>query len=596
MSIAGVASNRLLTVNSKIYSWCAVANNIIQGWQRQDDTVSAVADDGSGDCRLTIGDSSDLVVGHYLWFEPATVYTAGYYEIINKSDGTHVDIDLTYSASCVGYIVSIEDLKANYYLEIKLYLFGAALPFATLYGYSDKEGKIYVNLAPFLRSQLEKRNAYTYSGDYLEPYLALATHYLITYIEHWDSSAEGSASLTAESYILFAAMQLGAEYGENMVNHTPMDDGLILCDYLTGFVRPKKWIGYPMDFAMPVDDDWSGKGDMNFLQIQKDINGVDGSMSLVAWGSDANYKRLHRRAIYWGASDADLDHLLYLTWVAANAITNWNNGYTANNPTLDNLALGGDNWEIGDATESTGNNGYAVSDSIGAVVAGQKIVFWCASFTATGGIPRVHVCAVTTGLRISDIVYLPTGAGIEAYAVLTIETSNANARICIGYDGTRTGTFSGIMTAGFLVVDEKYIDFESCIPEQPVYLSWLNQYGGMDYWMFGGSQDEGLEVEGEFYDRYVDDLADDIAIQSTIQKRGLETMIMGADNLTSQQIDGLKWLLLSPFVQMHVSGTSGTVVWKTVVVRPDSWMLKRNKEKLFSLQFEIELPRLFVQS
>jgi hypothetical protein len=365
-----------------------------------------------------------------------------------------------------------------------------------------------------------------------------------------------------------------------------------MCDYLTAFVRQKISYGFPFDIFMPIDYLWNAEDDMLFIEVQKDINGTDGTVTVSTWNSNSGtyYNRLNRRGIPVGTPDADLAQLLIIT-AEANHITAFTNGIPWLS-TLDTLTATGN--VISEGAETSGNGGWAMSDSIGAVKAGSKVLFYAPDFATWFGDDTTKLKIVTSlGVLNSEIWTIDAGLSSHAvYHVFTILADSSVAYLTIGYDNTDIGKFQGTMNASIMVMDEKYYDYDVCEYDNNVYLAWLNRYGGLDYWLFHSEQLEGLEVDGELAENYIDDLSDGQTIQEVLFKEAIEIKTIGVNHLTSQQLDGLKGLLYSPFVQMLMpDGTH----WQTVIVRTDAWELKKTDENLFSLELTIELPRLIIQ-
>lgn len=126
---------------------------------------------------------------------------------------------------------------------------------------------------------------------------------------------------------------------------------------------------------------------------------------------------------------------------------------------------------------------------------------------------------------------------------------------------------------------------EHCVPDNPVFATWLNQYGGMEYWMFDGKKVIGEAVtRGESYPIYR-------GFGTGNEKRELaptirKSIVVGAELLDKEDFELLKSLAGSPRIFLQTVKD----VQKTPVLIADSnftWDTALDKG---SIEFEFELP------
>lgn len=93
---------------------------------------------------------------------------------------------------------------------------------------------------------------------------------------------------------------------------------------------------------------------------------------------------------------------------------------------------------------------------------------------------------------------------------------------------------------------------DACIPDDPVYVRWINVMGGWEYWMFDGSRGLGQRVErGEsfklagFYD--LDAAETDGEMPPTVT----DYITCGAEQLERPEFEALKGIATSPYVQIY---------------------------------------------
>lgn len=146
-----------------------------------------------------------------------------------------------------------------------------------------------------------------------------------------------------------------------------------------------------------------------------------------------------------------------------------------------------------------------------------------------------------------------------------------------------------------IVTEIKNIKVNHCIPDNPVMLRWLNTLGGWEHWLFGTTQTEGLNTS--FEDYAVSNLNIETAT-STSEKfisKAIDSLVLGADNLTRNQILGLKTILYSPKVEI-LKSASVPYIWHTVIVQSGSFNIFETYSNRGEIEFTIELPEIQIQN
>ena len=122
-----------------------------------------------------------------------------------------------------------------------------------------------------------------------------------------------------------------------------------------------------------------------------------------------------------------------------------------------------------------------------------------------------------------------------------------------------------------------------------VYLRWENDLGGMDQWYFDGNNLSLPEqVSQEYYDKYVDELAD---VTQNFEVLDIEY----AENISCKTMfhkdnaEGFKQLLRSKNIEMYSGGD-----FYKVAVLPESFTLERNKP-YGKMDIQIILPKTYVK-
>jgi hypothetical protein len=153
-------------------------------------------------------------------------------------------------------------------------------------------------------------------------------------------------------------------------------------------------------------------------------------------------------------------------------------------------------------------------------------------------------------------------------------------------------------TGGIALSESLYIRLgETCV-NNPVYLAWLNPTGAFDYWLFINAQDHQDVISNEQkFERYVEDLSDAIARESTLSKESQEEIIIGAQDLNKGQAEGLRHMLASPLVLRFIEfdSVTGLPKWQRVGVKSGSFMIDRTDETKAELICTISPPQKYIQ-
>ncbi len=143
-----------------------------------------------------------------------------------------------------------------------------------------------------------------------------------------------------------------------------------------------------------------------------------------------------------------------------------------------------------------------------------------------------------------------------------------------------------------IVTEIKEIDYQSCTPHVPMQLMWLNPLGGMDTWVFSRHQDYSADVSDvDEFEPVLNYLQIANSRQKVLRKEVLTVVKLGYEGLTTQQVEGIRYVLGSPLVYL-VNGNSSL----QVVVKSGTFKLIDTGESKHKLEFDIILPKHFTQS
>lgn len=144
---------------------------------------------------------------------------------------------------------------------------------------------------------------------------------------------------------------------------------------------------------------------------------------------------------------------------------------------------------------------------------------------------------------------------------------------------------------GSSLSEQLTIDVNSDCANQNFYMTWKNYLGEMDYWLFTAIKNYGIDIEEtEQAEKNIfadwPDSWNDQTIRYETKRSASETVVVRSQNLTLDQIQGIKYIKVSPLVQV-VTGTENSPVFRTVLVDTQSINIYADQDKLYTIQFSI---------
>lgn len=145
-----------------------------------------------------------------------------------------------------------------------------------------------------------------------------------------------------------------------------------------------------------------------------------------------------------------------------------------------------------------------------------------------------------------------------------------------------------------IVTEKKTIKIDRECKVNPVFISWLNVYGGREHWLFSKVQTKGLVTQnaGNF-ETYIVDLSEARGQITDISKNATPLLTVNC-TCDIEDIEGLKTLLYSPCVEMLVS--ENPIKWQTVRPQTGSFKLYDTNDTQSSLQITFELSYINIQA
>jgi hypothetical protein len=263
--------------------WVAVHNPVYLEYQRKDFEFDDVALQGGTHLRLDFASSTSTVQGDRL-FVSCEVYE-GLATVTSVSGNNLItDVALGFAPGTYPGFMNNLTQRPNYFIEIQITNFGGNEVLASLQASPDTTGKIGVDISGALQSftsnldglpiqdnpdtQTIDENA-TIQFKYKARELWRPPNGLVT-------QAFGSPS--ANCYGINGSFPIGHLFNGNYAEYYPNTDSPK--KFITDFLRPKYFEGWPFDIAFIFPQDFFST-DINLITSGYDVNGVQQSGSAV---------------------------------------------------------------------------------------------------------------------------------------------------------------------------------------------------------------------------------------------------------------------------------------------------------------------------
>lgn len=147
-----------------------------------------------------------------------------------------------------------------------------------------------------------------------------------------------------------------------------------------------------------------------------------------------------------------------------------------------------------------------------------------------------------------------------------------------------------------VISEKKRVSVDRSFCEEPtVYLKWLNLLGGWDYFLFKYRAEHSINVSGAvFIDREIYDYSINTATEDVLSKQAQETIKVGANGLTAEQMRTVTGIMYSNKVYLMSSGNP--VEWLPVVTEGKGSTLYDTRDGFGDFELTIKLPSLNIQT
>jgi hypothetical protein len=150
-----------------------------------------------------------------------------------------------------------------------------------------------------------------------------------------------------------------------------------------------------------------------------------------------------------------------------------------------------------------------------------------------------------------------------------------------------------------IITEIKTIKVNRECVKNPVFISWLNTYGGREHWLFSGVQTIGLTTseKGEF-EPFVNDLQNSRGQIKTTEIGAVPQLIVNA-YVEIEDVQGLKTILYSTCVEMLMNQNewSSTVapIWQIIRPKTGSFKIYNTNETHTTIEISFDLPYIYTQ-
>ena len=137
------------------------------------------------------------------------------------------------------------------------------------------------------------------------------------------------------------------------------------------------------------------------------------------------------------------------------------------------------------------------------------------------------------------------------------------------------------------ITEKLRINIDHCDYTSPFYVAWVNDRGGWDFWLFAKAQEWGGNVNREEdYEPYFPNLSTATTNTRTLLTTAQKAVTVFAENVTTQEIQGLETLIQSPRVYWY-DGTN----WQEIRPNKSSYNLYATDGNMHSFSLSFNLAR-----
>lgn len=144
------------------------------------------------------------------------------------------------------------------------------------------------------------------------------------------------------------------------------------------------------------------------------------------------------------------------------------------------------------------------------------------------------------------------------------------------------------------ITEKKRITIDTCVPDNPFYICWLNKLGGWDFWLFGVNQVYGQNVGDvvSYIPNYTDISSAD-ATTKTLRKSSTPSVVLFESFATTDEIKALEAIQESPSVYWYKDPSRN--IWQQIRPKPGSRTSYETEDSLHEFSMTFDLQDRFLQ-
>lgn len=149
-----------------------------------------------------------------------------------------------------------------------------------------------------------------------------------------------------------------------------------------------------------------------------------------------------------------------------------------------------------------------------------------------------------------------------------------------------------------IVTEKKIVKIDRSCKTNPVFITWLNQLGGREFWLFHKVQTKALETsEAGDFEPYISDLEEARGNLFDLSVDSIPRLIVGA-SVDVEDIEGIKTMLNSVSVELLMNPDSWETEgckWRTVRPQKGSFKLYDTDQIRNTIEITLNLPSIYNQ-
>ena len=602
--------------------WVPAWHPIIYYFQRNDFAIYEIGDNtgsGGGIEATFVGDlTSELNDGDtvYLYCQALSLDTNLTIDSFSYNSGTGLTTIIFDYATSIGTVgteigyINLITTRLYYRCEVDVLMSDdvtEVLPNVYAQFTPDAKGNIKADIQQWCQELVDATQDATYDDTVIQTQASyLGQPFNIIYREFYKTptgTVTSSWSIVDPTQLMcvsHSVLQLKNYFGNNMGQFVmfPYDPNSSKGLFLTKFKQPRYCLTFPYDISFISDKNilaGLGSTPLQYFQKYYDVNRnvlSNSSTNLNNYNGYVNRLTLQNNYKIFPPNVDTID-----VWLGYPVPT----GYTDPTPVSWVIpAIIGSGGEIVIGTNLGQSLGTANFDTDLNTTMTQ-LVANINSASTFGGSDNIYGFTATWNSGTSTLTIIPPLNSGATYNGKIIARTDALGSLPPSPQ-TITQTLSGGITGtiDYQPISEiKTIKVDSDCKQNPICLKWLNPYGGFDTWVFNWDNFTSDVTSNEIgFQKYIESLANNQTRYEVLSKDNQQQIECGAENLTNDEIEGIRYLLRSPKVLMFtgLDPNTGISQWLGVTIVSDTFQIYEALENKQSIDFIIQPPQDYNQN